>query len=55
MELSLLQLVILGSILLIVILGVVFIINDNRAYKREMKERAKAGKPDSRKKETEFV
>lgn len=52
---SSLQLIIFGVILLIVILGVIFIVSDNRAYQRRMKERSLSRKTKKSEKESEFV
>ncbi|MEZ4772657.1 MAG: hypothetical protein R3D00_05685 [Bacteroidia bacterium] len=52
---SSLQLVIFSVILLIVILGVIFIVSDNRAYQKRMKERSLSRKVKKTQKESEVV
>ena len=44
MELTLLQIIIIGAIVAIVILGFIYIISENRAYKKEMEKRSQARK-----------
>ncbi|MEZ4825373.1 MAG: hypothetical protein R3C61_03625 [Bacteroidia bacterium] len=52
---STLQLIIFGAILLIVVLGVIFVISDNRSYRKEMQEKTKTPKTTQKEKKSEWV